>query len=72
MRNFRLIFKRDGTILERQLKNGQHYSQDLFPDYNERDAKLIDQLYEKACCEHKKRMEVLDELTRLSEGFGYW
>lgn len=44
MRQFRLIFRRETTILERQLNSGACYVQEIYPDRVERDAKLLDQL----------------------------
>ena len=44
MRDFRLIFRRDVTVLERLTKNGAVCIQELNPDKVERDAKLLDQL----------------------------
>ena len=44
MNNFRLIFRRDSTILERRLSSGVFYVTEIFPGRIDKDARLLDQL----------------------------
>jgi hypothetical protein len=43
MRQFRLMFKPNATLLERRLQNGASYTIELHPD-REPDARLLDKL----------------------------
>lgn len=44
MRQFRLTFKPNTTILERRLNNGTYFVTEIYPERVDKDAKLLDQL----------------------------